>query len=186
MNASSEAIMPTGNDLKDLGLAHYRAGRFEEASAAFAQAQQAWLASGDTRPAAEAANDRGVAARQAARFDEAEAAFNEARELFEELGDRRSQGQVIGNLGALAESRSQNERAAAFYKEAIALFEQVGESDLASETWRALSRLRLKQGKWFAAMGAYDAGLQGVKRLTPTQGVLRRLLKVSRRLMGGG
>jgi len=178
--------MPTADELKKKGLEHYRAGRFEEAMAAFDQAQQAWLASGDIRQAAETANDRGVAARQAARFDEAEVAFDKARKLFEGLGDALSQGQVIGNLGALAESRNQNERAAAFYKEAIVLFEQVGETDLAGETWRALSRLRMKQGKWFAALGAYDAGLQGVKRLTPTQGMLRRLIKVSRRLMGGG
>ena len=126
-----------------------------------------------------------MAARQAAHFDEAEAAFHEARKLFETLGDRMAQGQVIGNLGALAESRNQNDQAASFYKEAITLFDEVGAADLSGETWRALSRLRMKQGKWFAALGAYDAGLQDVKHLTPTQRLLRRLLRASRRLMGG-
>ena len=178
--------MSTADDLKNKGLQHYQAGRFEEALAAFAQAQQACLAIGDTRQAAETANDRGVAARQAAHFDEAEAAFNEASKLFEELGDRLSQGQVIGNLGALAESRNQNEQAAALYKEAIALFDEVGAANLSGETWRALSRLRMKQRKWFAALGAYDAGLQDIEHLTPTQHLLRRLMQVSRRLMSRG
>ena len=178
--------MPAGNELKDKGLAHFRAGRFEDAIAALAQAQQAFLAAGDAQQAAETANDRGVAMRQAARFDEAEAAFTDARRLFEALGDRRAQGQVIGNLGMLAESRNQAEQAATFYKEAITLFDEVGAADLAGETWRALSRLQMKQGKWVAALGAYDAGLQDVKHLTPTQRLLRRLMQITRRLMGGG
>ncbi len=175
--------MPTGLELKNKGLEQYRAGRFQEAIAAFAQAQQAFIAEGDRAQAAECANDRGVAARQAARWEEAETAFVEARKLFEELGDRKGQGQVMGNLGALAESRHQSKAAATFYQRAIELFDGIGETDLASETWRALSRLQMRQGKWFAALAAYDAGLTGVKRLTPTQRLLRRLMKVSRRLM---
>ena len=178
--------MSAADDLKKKGIEHYRAGRFEDAMAAFAHAQQAFLAEGNPQQAAETANDRGVAARQAAHLDVAEAAFTEARRLFDESGDRLSQGQVIGNLGALSESRNQNEQAAAFYKEAIVLFDEVGAADLSGETWRALSRLRMKQGKWLAALGAYDAGLQDVKHPTPTQRLLRRLMRVSRRLMGGG
>ena len=178
--------MPTANELKNQGLEHYRAGRFEDAIAAFLQAQQAFLAESNVQQAAESANDRGVAARQAARFDEAEAAFADARRLFAESGDQTAQGQVVGNLGALAESRDQNDQAASFYREAIALFEAAGAADLEAETWRALSRLRMKQGQWFAALGAYDAGLTGVKHLTLTQQMLRRLLKTSRRLLGGG
>ena len=178
--------MTKAKELKNLGLEHYRAGRFEDAIAVFAQAQQAFLADADMKQAAETANDRGVAARQAARFDEAEAAFADARRLFAELGDRTAQGQVVGNLGALADSRNQNDQAASLYKEAIALFEAAGAADLEAETWRALSRLRMKQGQWFAALGAYDAGLTGVKHLTPTQRMLRRLLKTSRRLLSGG
>ena len=138
------------------------------------------------KQAAESANDRGVAARQAARFDEAETAFADARRLFVEAGDQTAQGQVIGNLAALAESRNQNDQAASLYKEAIVLFEAAGATDLEAETWRALSRLRMKQGQWFAALGAYDAGLTGVRHLTPAQRMLRRLLKTSRRLLGGG
>jgi tetratricopeptide (TPR) repeat protein len=176
--------MSTGTQLKDKGLAHFRAGRFEDAIAAFAEAQSAFLAEGDCAQAAECANDLGVAARQAARFDEAEAAFGEARKLFSNLDDPKSLGQVVGNLAALAESRNQNDPAAQLYKQAIALFGEAGEADLAAETWRALSRLRMKQGKWFQAMGAYDAGLDGVERLTLTQQLLRRLLKTSRRLIG--
>ena len=178
--------MSTAGDLKKKGMEHYRAGRFEDAVAAFAHAQQAFLAEGNPQQAAETANDRGVAARQAAHFELAEAAFTEARKLFDDSGDRLSQGQVIGNLGALSESRNQNEQAAAFYTQAIALFDEAGAANLSAETWRALSRLRMKQGKWFAALGAYDAGLQDIKHLSPTQRLLLRLIGVSRQLMGGG
>ena len=177
--------MPTASELRAQGLAHYQAGRFEDAIAALAQAQPAFMAESNVRLAAECANDRGVAARQAARFDEAEQAFSQAQQLFEQTGDRVSQGQVVGNLAALAESRRQIDKAASLYTQAIALFDEAGEADLAGETWRALSRLRLRQGRWFAALAAYDAGLEGVKRLSLTQRALRRLLKTSRRLIGG-
>jgi len=178
--------MSDADELKSKGLEEYRAGRFEEAIATFAQAQQAFLAQGDTEQAAECANNRGVAARQAARLDEAEAAFTDARQLFDKLGDHRSQGMVVGNLGALAESCNQYDRATAFYKEALEQFEAAGAADLSAETWRALSRMRMKQGQWFAALGAYDASLDSVRRPTVTQRALRSLFKVSRRLMGGG
>jgi tetratricopeptide (TPR) repeat protein len=177
--------MPTADELKNNGIEHYRAGEFEEAIAAFAQAQPAFLASGDVEQAAECANNRGVAARQTARLDEAEAAFTQARQLFEKLGDRKSQGMVAGNLGALAESRDQRERAVTLYKEAIKLFEAAGAADLSAETWRALSRLRMKQGQWFAALGAYDTSLDSVQHPTATQRALRSLLKLSRRLISG-
>jgi tetratricopeptide (TPR) repeat protein len=177
--------MPPGQELKDTGLAHFRAGRFEEAITALAQAQQAFAAEGNRMQAAECANDHGVAARQAAHFEEAEAALSQARQLFQELGDLKGQGQVLGNLGSLAESRNRNGESAQFYKEAIELFNQAGASDLAAQTWQALSRLRMKQGKWFQALGAYDAGLDGIKNPTPTQRLLRRLMGTTRRLMGG-
>jgi tetratricopeptide (TPR) repeat protein len=178
--------MPTADELNRKGLEHYRAGRLEDAIVAFAQAQSAYLEESQIGPAAESANNRGVAARQAARFDEAEAAFAEARQLFAETGDRRSQGMVAGNLGALAESRNQNDQAASHYKEAIALFEAAGAMDLSGETWRALSRLRMKQGDWFAALAAYDAGLDQVQHPNVTQRTLRGLFRISRRLAGGG
>jgi tetratricopeptide (TPR) repeat protein len=175
--------VPTADQANSQGLELYRAGRFEDAIAAFAQAQQAFLVQDNLKGAAECANNRGVAARQAARLDEAEAAFTEAYHMSEKLGDRLSQGMVAGNLGALAESRDQRDRAVAFYKQAIELFEAAGAAELAAETWRALSRLRMKQGEWFAALGAYDASLDSVRHPTPTQRALRSLLGVSRRLM---
>jgi hypothetical protein len=72
------------------------------------------------------------------------------------------------------------------YKKAIALFEQAGAVELAGETWRALSRLRLRQGRWMEALAAYDAGLDSPQRLTLTQHALRRLIKTSRRLLTPG
>jgi len=173
----------TADQINNQGLELYRAGRFEDAIAAFAQAQQLFLAQDNLSSAAECANNRGVAARQAARLDEAEAAFTEAYHISEKLAAPKLLGMVAGNLGALAESRDQRDQAVAFYKQAIELFEAAGAAELAAETWRALSRLRMKQGEWFAALGAYDASLDGVRHPTPTQRALRSLLGVSRRLM---
>ncbi len=177
--------MSTGEQLRKQGLELYRSGRFEEAMTAFADARQAFESAGSTREAAESANDRGVAARQAGRLDEAEIAFRQARGLFISLADLKAEGQVTGNLGALAESRRQNDEAAALYKDAVGLLERAGAPDLAAETWRALSRLRMKQGRWFQALGAYEAGMDNLQHLSLRERLLRWLLRILRPLLGG-
>jgi len=163
----------------------YREGRYEDASAKFAEAQAAFTAEGRAKDAAESANNRGVSWRQAARWPEAHAAFEEARAAFKSLGDVSGEGQVVGNMGSLADAEGTLDKAAEYYNEAIALLESVGEKDLAQATYAALSRLRMKQGNWLGAINTYEAGLAQVDRPSLMQRVLRRFLGVPRRLSGG-
>lgn len=176
--------MATGNLLSDEAMRLYRAERYEEAAAKFAEAQTAFAASNSAKDVAEAANNRGMAWRQAAHWAEARAAFEEARALFTSIADVAGEGQVAGNLGALAESEGKLDQAARLYAESIDLLESAGDKDSVQMTYVALSRLRMKQGNWFGALNAYENGLAQADRLRPMQRVLLRLIGTRRKLIG--
>ncbi|HJW83552.1 MAG TPA: hypothetical protein VJ754_04540 [Anaerolineae bacterium] len=167
------------------GMTLYRAGRFEDAAARFAEAQAAFGAAGNLKAAAEAANNQGMAWRQAARWNEAAAAFQEARRMFQSLANGSGEGQVVGNLAALADSAGDAGQAAAYYSEAIGLLESAGEHDLAQTTYTALSRLKLKHGDWLGAIHAFEVGLAQLEHPTVAQRLARKLLDTPRKLTGG-
>ena len=164
---------------KEEGLNLYRSGRYEEAAARFAAAQQLFSGEGNEKELAECANNRGVCWRQAARFEEATAAFEEARPLFQGLNDLVGEGQVVGNLAALVESQGDKQHAAELYQEAIDLFTQAGAKDYVKDTYTALSKLKLKQRDVVGAMTAFDSGLEQLDRPNLIE-------RMARKIIGGG
>jgi tetratricopeptide (TPR) repeat protein len=171
--------MSDAKAVKEEGLKLYRAGRYEEAAAKFAEAQQRSADEGNRQEFAECANNRGVCWRQAAKFDEATAAFEEARPLFQGLNDLVGEGQVVGNLAALVESQGDKLHAAELYQEAIDLFTQAGAKDYAKDTYTALSKLKLKQRDVVGAMTAFDAGLEQLDKPNLVE-------RMARKIIGGG
>ena len=165
--------------VKEEGLKLYRAGRYEEAAAKFAEAQQLFAGEGNQKEFAECANNRGVCWRQTARFEEATAAFEEARPLFQGLADLVGEGQVVGNLAALVESQGDKQHAAELYQEAIDLFAQAGANDYVKDTYTALSKLKLKQRDVAGAMTAFDAGLEQLDKPNLIE-------RMARKIIGGG
>ncbi len=168
--------MSIAQDVKDDGMKLYRSGRYEEAAAKFAEAQQLFAQAGDQKEVAECANNRGVCWRQAARWDEATAAFEEARPLFQALNDLVGEGQVVGNLAALVESQGDKQHATELYHEAIDLFTQAGAKDYAKDTFTALSKLKLKQRDVVGAMTAFDAGLEQLDKPNLIERMARKII----------
>jgi tetratricopeptide (TPR) repeat protein len=164
---------------KEEGLKLYRAGRYEEAAAKFAEAQQLFAHEGNRQEVAECANNRGVCWRQAAKFDEATAAFEEARPLFQGNNDLVGEGQVVGNLAALVESQGDKQHAAELYQEAIDLFTKAGAKDYVKDTYTALSKLKLKQRDVVGAMTAFDSGLEQLDKPNLIE-------RMARKIIGGG
>ena len=171
--------MSNATAIKEEGLNLFRAGRYEEAAAKFAEAQQLYAGEGNQKEFAECANNRGVCWRQAAKFEEAAAAFEEARPLFQSLDDAVGEGQVVGNLAALVESQGDKQHAAELYLEAIDLFNKAGAKDYAKDTYTALSRLKLKQRDVVGAMTAFDSGLEQLDK----PNIIERM---ARKIIGGG
>jgi tetratricopeptide (TPR) repeat protein len=171
--------MSDATTIKEEGMKAYRAGRYEEAAAKFAEAQQLFSAAGNHKEVAECANNRGVCWRQAAKFEEATAAFEEARPLFQQINDAVGEGQVIGNLAALVESLGDKQHAAELYLEAIDLFTKAGAKDYAKDTYTALSKVKLKQRDVVGAMTAFDTGLEQLDKPNLIE-------RMARKIIGGG
>jgi tetratricopeptide (TPR) repeat protein len=171
--------MSNATAIKEEGLNLFRAGRYEEAAAKFAEAQQLYAGEGNQKEFAECANNRGVCWRQAAKFEEAAAAFEEARPLFQSLDDAVGEGQVVGNLAALVESQGDKQHAAELYLEAIDLFNKAGAKDYAKDTYTALSKLKLKQRDVVGAMTAFDSGLEQLDKPNLIE-------RMARKIIGGG
>jgi tetratricopeptide (TPR) repeat protein len=171
--------MSDAKAVKEEGLKLYRSGRYEDAAAKFAEAQQLFSSEGNYKEVAECANNRGVCWRQAAKFDEATAAFEEARPLFQQNNDMVGEGQVVGNLAALVESQGDKQRAAELYQEAIDLFTKAGAKDYAKDTYTALSKLKLKQRDVVGAMTAFDTGLEQLDKPNLIE-------RMARKIIGGG
>jgi tetratricopeptide (TPR) repeat protein len=162
--------------VKEEGLKLYRAGRYEDAAAKFAEAQLLFANAGNAREVAECANNRGVCWRQAAKFEEATAAFEEARPLFQSFNDLVGEGQVVGNLAAVVESQGDKQHAAALYQEAIDLFTRAGAKDFARDTYTALSKIKLKQRDVVGAMTAFDAGLEQLDKPNLIERMARKII----------
>ena len=165
--------------IKDEGLKLYREARYEEAAARFVEAQQAFVAAGDAKEAAECINNRGVCWRQAAKFDEATAAFEEARPAFQALNDAMGEGQVVGNLAALAESKGDNKQALELYQQAAEIFEKLNAQDYVKDTYTAISKLKLKQRDFMGAIASFDVGLEQLDKPNLME-------RMARKILGGG
>jgi tetratricopeptide (TPR) repeat protein len=150
--------------VKEEGLKLYRAGRYEDAAAKFAEAQLLFANAGNAREVAECANNRGVCWRQAAKFEEATAAFEEARPLFQSFND------------LVVESQGDKQHAAALYQEAIDLFTRAGAKDFARDTYTALSKIKLKQRDVVGAMTAFDAGLEQLDKPNLIERMARKII----------
>ncbi len=171
--------MNNASALKDEGMQLYREGRFEEAAAKFAEAQQAFAAMNDQKEVAECVNNRGVCFRQAAKFDEAVTAFEEARPIFQTLNDSMGEAQVIGNMAALAESKGDAEQAEELYLQAIEMFTRAGAQDYVKDTYTTLSKLKLRRRDIMGAMTAFDAGLEQLDHPNLIE-------RMARKILGGG
>ena len=169
--------MSDAKDIKEEGMKLYRAGRYEDAAAKFAEAQFAFAAMGDQKETAECANNRGVCWRQAAKWEEATVAFEEARPMFQALQDVVGEGQVVGNLATVVEAQDDKQRAAELYQEAIDLFTQAGAKDYAKDTYTALSKMKLKQRDVAGAMTAFDSGLEQLDNPNLIEKMARKILR---------
>jgi tetratricopeptide (TPR) repeat protein len=165
------------------GVALFRAGKYAEALEKFEAALQGTT---DPKQMAEIYNDMGVAHRELEDYPAAYLALNEAMSRFTEMGDEKGQAQTLGNRAAVYESEGLIEEAVETYKQSAAIFEEIGQSEMAMYVWQAASRLRMKQGQYVAAIGAYEEGVDNMPKGSLKGKILRQILKVPGSMLGGG
>jgi tetratricopeptide (TPR) repeat protein len=174
----------TAHILHKEGVRLFRAEDFEAALQKFKEALEQVTA--DERQAAEIYNDMGVTHKELGDFPAAYTALNEAMIRFSSLEDKKGQAQTLGNRASVLAAEGATEEAVETYKQAATLLEEVGESEMAMYVWQAVSRLRMKQGQYIAAIGAYEEGVENMPEKSLKRKFLRQILKMPGSLLGGG
>ena len=173
----------TAKKLQEEGVAAFRKGNYQAALAKFNEALPE--AAGDPKLTAEIYNDIGVTRKQQEDFPAAHAALDQAWDRFVELADKKGQAQTLGNRAAVLEDEGSLEEAVETYKQSAAMFEEIGENEMAMYVWQAISRLRMDQKQYIAAIGAYEEGVDNMPESSFKKKVLRQLLKLPGSMLGG-
>jgi tetratricopeptide (TPR) repeat protein len=169
--------------LHEEGVALFRKNKFETALDKFKQALDSL--GDDPRHAAEIYNDMGVTCKQLENYPAAHQALDEAMSRFDQLNDGKGQAQTWGNRAAVYEAEGRAEEAVEAYKKSAGMLEEIGESEMAMYVWQAVSRLRMKQGQYIAAIGAYEEGIENMPEGSFKRKVLRQILKMPGSVLGG-
>lgn len=145
--------------LKDLGLKHYRAEQYAQAAQAFEAAAQALEQAGDQGAAAEMRNNLCVVRLAQADWEGALAAVAGTPETFRRLGDLLREGQATANLAAAHDGAGRLEPAAAGYLQAIDLLGRAGDQETRAACFKKLSALQIKLGQQMQALASMRSGL---------------------------
>jgi tetratricopeptide (TPR) repeat protein len=177
--------MPSPQELKDQGLAAYRADRLDEAADKFAAAAQAFEAAGDPGAAAEMRNNLCVVKLAQEAWEAALAAVAGTPEIFHELGDALREAQAVANLAAAHEGAGHVDEALELYQQAVNQFGDLGEKDNRAACFKKMSALQIKRGQQMQALASMQAGLNLSPQLSAKektlQGVLNQAMKMIKR-----
>ncbi|MDM8521233.1 tetratricopeptide repeat protein [Anaerolineales bacterium HSG6] len=131
-------------------------------------------------------NDMGVTHKQLDDYSAAHTALDKAVELFEAQEDYKGLAQTVGNRAMVYEAEGELEDAVEHYRASAAKLEELGENEAAMYVWQALSRLRLKEKQYIAAIGAYEEGIENMPQGSFKRKVLQKLLKLPTNLINRG
>ena len=174
--------MGQSRKIHEQGVNHFRKGNF---AAALEKLNEALQQPDDPKHAAEIYNDMGATYRQLEDYPAAHQALNEAMDRFIALADEKGQAQVLGNRASVFEAEERVDEAIDTYKQSAAMLENVGEGDMAMYVWQAVSKLRLKQKQYIAAIGAYEEGVENMPQGSLKKKLLGGLLRMPGSLLGG-
>lgn len=160
------------------GNSAYKKGHYDAAAQAFHTARTGYEAVGDALNAAEMANNSSVAYLQAGKAEAALQELEGIEKIFAQAGDLRRHGMTLGNRGAALEALGRLDEAGEAYLESAGILQQAGEDQLRVSVMQSLSGLQLRTGKQLQALVTMQQGLDEVKKPSPRQRALKRLLSV--------
>lgn len=176
--------MPSPQELKDQGLAAFRAERLDEAAEKFALAAQAYEAAGERGAAAEMRNNLCVVKMAQQAWEAALGAVAGTPEIFRELGDRVREAQAIANLAAAHDGAGHVDEAMALYEQAVDQFGELGEKDNRAACFKKLSALQVKRGQQMQALASMQAGLNLSSELSAKEKTLKGVLNKAMKMIG--
>ncbi len=179
--------MPEAIDLAQLskeGKEAYQRGDYTAAAKLFQAAAQAYAVVGDKLNEAELRNNCGVAHLRGGDGKAALQVIEGTPATFAAAGDIRRQGLALGNLGDALESVGRKQEAIDIYTQSADLLEQAGEDEMRAHVLQALSKLQLKSGRQIEALATMEAGIEGFKKPSLKQRLLKKLLRIPFKMMG--
>lgn len=178
--------MTTAGELQEQGVKLFQQRDYEAAARVFLQAQEAYDTDGKKDMAAEMQTNIGLVHRALGENQQALDAMQAALRIFQEMNDSLRAAKVLGNLGGVYAALSDKEQAYNCYRQAADAFEELGEKKLYGETLIAMGDLQVRDGKIMVGTATYEAGLENLDQLSTSQKVIKGLLGIRNRLMGGG
>jgi tetratricopeptide (TPR) repeat protein len=163
----------------------YQHGEFEAAATGFAAAAQAYRHGGQELKAAEMENNQCVALVQLDRYQQAFQAVDGTAQTFEAAGDLEKAAQAHGNLGSALEGLGRLAEAETAYQRAAELFGQTGDSDQRAHTYKALARIRVRQGQPLDAVTTMQLGLTDSRSRSLGNRLLGWILQLPSRFLRG-
>ncbi len=163
----------------------YQQADYLAAARAFEAAAQGYKAVDDHLNVAEMSNNSSVAYLQAGDGDSALRVVQGTPDIFSAGGDLLRQGMALGNLGAALEAVDRLDDAIQAYQQSADVLKQANETEMRASVMQSLSALQLKTGHQLEAMATMQAGLDGLKKPSPKQRALRKLLNLPSKVIKG-
>ncbi len=178
--------MSTAQELQDQGIKQFRQRDYEAAGRTFQQALEAYEADGKQDMVAEMQTNIGLVHRSLGENQQALDVMQLALQAFQESDDKLRLAKVLGNMGGVYVALGDKEQAYNCYRQAADIFQDLGEKSLYGETLIAMGDLQMKDGKIMAGASTYEVGLDQLDSLNASQKVIKGLMGIRSKLMGGG
>lgn len=170
-----ETIDP--QSLAQEGLSLYQKQRYSESAESFHAARSSFEIAGDWSRAAEMANNCSVAFLQAGEAGDAYNELEGIEEFYTEIGDMKRRGITVGNQAAALEALDRFEDALSAYQRCADLLEISGDDQLRATVLQSLSALQLRTGRKIQALVSMQQGIEGLKKPSLAQKMVKNLLQ---------
>ncbi|MBI1256084.1 MAG: tetratricopeptide repeat protein [Chloroflexi bacterium] len=175
----------TAQELQEQGVKLFGQKEYEAAARAFSQAMEQYEAEGKQDMVAEMQVNLGLVHRGLGERQQALDVMQEALHTFETMNDKRRTAMTLGNIGSVYAGLGDKEQAYNCYRNAADLFDEIGETKLHGETMVAMADLQVRDGKLSVGAATYEVGLSEIDELSAGQKVLKGLIGVRKKIMGG-
>jgi tetratricopeptide (TPR) repeat protein len=175
----------SAQELQEHGVKLFGQKEYEAASKSFSQAMEQYEAAGSKAQAAEMQVNLGLVHRALGEHQQALDVMQAALHTFESADDKLHTAMTLGNIGGVYSALGDKEQAYNCYRNAADLFDELGEKKLHGETMVAMASLQVRDGKLSVGAATYEVGLSEIDDLTAGQKVLKGLIGVRKKFLGG-
>jgi tetratricopeptide (TPR) repeat protein len=173
------------NDVVERAKLDFQQGNFKAAIDGFKTALESYQVEGKELEAAEMANNLSVALLKNKKNKQALEVVLGTEKVFEENNEATKQAMALGNQAAAYEALKRFEEAEKSYQASAELLKTTGDEELRGYVLQSLSALQLRQGKNLDGLLSMKTGLDGQEKLPLRKRILRWILKIPFRFLGG-